>query len=149
MSRRHQASDITAKQIKMIHTAKSQIGMSDGDYRGLLMDMFRANSCKDLSAAQAGLLIDELGRKGFELKTKGRPHNLNAGRSSRQQKLKKIEAQLATRGLPWSYADALAKQMCKVDSITFVPDDQLYKIVTALESYARKHGLDLGGGKKS
>jgi phage gp16-like protein len=46
---------------------------------------------------------------------------------------------------PWSYADALAKRICKVDKIIWVPGDQLHKVIAALRYQARREGWDLSG----
>ncbi len=137
---------ISGTQIKIIHIAKGQIGMTDEDYRGLLADMFKVESSKQLSADQAAQLIDELKTKGFELKTKGRPARLKKPtRVSRDKQLQKVEALLTVGGKSWAYADGMAKRICKVDSISFVPDDQLYKIITALRKQAQREGWDLSG----
>lgn len=144
MSRQRQA--ITATQTKLIHIAKGQLGLPDETYRELLWDLFRVRSSTALSAAQASILIDQLKRKGFELRVKGRPKRLERPKPvSRDRQLQKIEALLTIGQKPWSYADALARNICKVDSISFVGDDQLYKVITALRKQAKREGWDLSG----
>lgn len=148
MSRYRFTPKITGTQIKIIHIAKGQLGMTDDDYRGLLADMFQVESSKALSADQAAQLIDELKKKGFVLKTKGRPARLKKPtRVSRDMQLQKVEALLTVGGKSWAYADALAKRICKVDRMGFVADDQLYKIITALRKQAQREGWDLSGEK--
>lgn len=154
MSRNRQAQTISPKQIQLIHVAKSKLGLTDADYRTMLAN-YGVRSSKDLSFAQASLLIDELKEKGFELKVKGRPKNMppfgRYGKVSRDRQLKKIEALLTTGNKPWAYADALARAICRnddgtpIERLAWVPDDQLYKIITALRKQAQRDDWDLSG----
>jgi hypothetical protein len=68
---------IDNKQKAIIHIALQDLGISDNDYRILLLDMFPAAfheddvqpSCLRLSHAQADQLIDEFKRRGFVVKS--------------------------------------------------------------------------------
>ncbi|MGO4872774.1 MAG: regulatory protein GemA [Roseiarcus sp.] len=51
---------IAAAQTRAIHALKRNLGMTDGDYRGLLKARFKVVSSTDLSSSQAGALIEEL-----------------------------------------------------------------------------------------
>jgi phage gp16-like protein len=75
-----------------------------------------------------------------------RPHNIKG--TSRSAQLKKIEALLTIGARPWKYADVLARQICKVDTIAWVKDEALYKIITALRKQALREGWDLSGEQK-
>lgn len=58
--------EITAQQIKRIHTLKSLAKLDEVNYRLLLNSKFNKNSSKDLTAAQASVLIrmlDKLANK--------------------------------------------------------------------------------------
>ncbi|GAB4485947.1 MAG: hypothetical protein OHK006_12980 [Thermodesulfovibrionales bacterium] len=57
-------------QIKLVHIAKAQIGLSDEDYRTLLSDRYWVNSCKALSYDEATDLIDHMKTLGFKLKAR-------------------------------------------------------------------------------
>ena len=59
-------------QVRMIHVAVGQLGLSDQIYRDILHGHFKAESCKDLSYAQASDLIDHFKTLGFRIKTVGR-----------------------------------------------------------------------------
>jgi phage gp16-like protein len=52
--------------------------------------------------------------------------------------MRKIGAQLTEAGYPWSYADALAKRICKRDSINFCDGAELSKIIAALNKDAQR-----------
>lgn len=145
----------TPRQIKLIHCCVSALGMSDDDYRALLMHGFGVSSCKSLSAFNAARLLADLEQKAtaagvWKRKTaprgKGkRPHNIEPGHNSRARQLEKIEALLTVGGKSWAYADALALRICKVERIAWVRDDELYKIITALRKQAQREGWDLSG----
>jgi len=59
-------------QIRMIHVAVGQLGLSDDTYRDILHGHYKAESCKDLTYAQASALIDHFKTLGFRIKTVGR-----------------------------------------------------------------------------
>ena len=69
----------------------------------------------------------------------GRPLNMDSN-DSRSKQLRKIEAYLAEAKRPWDYADALAKRLCGVDKVDWVPGELLYRIITALKKDAERHG---------
>lgn len=54
--------------------------------------------------------------------------------------LSKIEALLADADRPWAYATAVAKRICKVDRLEWCSDEQLGKVVAALQINADRHG---------
>ncbi len=123
-----------------IHIAKKDLGMDDDTYREMLFNVTGKNSCSKMTDAQLRAVLQHLKSVGFKTKKKGhpgRPKNMDS-EASRAKQLQKIEAYLADSGLPWAYADALAKKICKVDKIIWVDADQLYKIITALEYNARR-----------
>lgn len=60
----------------------------------------------------------------------------------------KLEAMLADMSLPWSYADGIARNVCKVDKVRFCNAGQLYKVVQVLAVYQRRGGPK-SKGKKS
>ena len=144
----------TAIQIKLIHTIKGALHLDDGTYRALLAG-FGVASSKDLRDAQAELLLHELERKAIaagvwkKRQNHGRrPHNLGAGRSSREAQMAKIEALLTIGKKPWAYADALALNICKVERLAWVPEEHLYKIIAALRYQAKRDGWDLSGEER-
>lgn len=139
----------TAKQIKLIHCCKGALRLSDEDYRAILAG-YGVSSSKELSTWHAAKLLQDLETKaaaagvwkaGCGPKRAGtRPTKVD-----RNAQLQKIEALLTVGGKPWAYGDALAKRICKVDHITWVPDGDLYKIITALRMQAKREGWDLSG----
>ena len=153
----------TAKQIKLIHVVKGALLLDDATYRAMLAG-YGVESSKDLREAQAELLLHDLQtkaeaagvwkRRGAPRGKGHAPRNMQRpdattlrsyGRLSRAKQLEKIEALLTVGGKSWEYADALAQRICKVDRLTFVPEGELYKVITALRKQAVREGWDLSG----
>jgi hypothetical protein len=59
-------------QIKLIHIAKSKLGLDDEAYRAMLWGEFRVESSKSLSYAQAHQLIERFKTMGFSVVPKYR-----------------------------------------------------------------------------
>jgi len=59
-AQRKTAKQITAAQIRRIHTIVHALNISDDNYRAALESRFSATSCKDLTVHQACTFIDEL-----------------------------------------------------------------------------------------
>ena len=69
---------IEKSQIVKIHVAKSQIGLSDENYRGILSGFVTssgkpAESCKQLNYDQAEVLLNKFVELGFKQKRSGKP----------------------------------------------------------------------------
>lgn len=126
-----------------IHLAKKELGMDDETYRAMLQSVAGVTSAKDLDAEARRKVLDHLRSCGMKFKRSstprypGKPHNMDA-------QLEKIEALLADMNLPWSYADAMAKRMYKVDRIAWLKDQKQYQgIITALVKKQKKFAGDL------
>lgn len=132
------SSDDRRRELAKIHLAAKQLGMDRAAYEEMLWTVARTKSAGTLDAAGRARVLDHLKACGFKPKTAGRPHNIRS--SDRRAQLGKIEAFLAEATRPWSYADALAKRLCKVDSLTFCNAEQLGKIIAALAYDAQRHG---------
>lgn len=144
---------INPQQIRLIHTLKGALALDDATYRDILAG-YRVESSKELSYQAAKALTDDLTQKAIAAgvwkrksapRGKGkRPQNMT-GPEYRAAQLQKIEALLTVGGKPWQYADALARRICKVEKIAWVPEEELYKIITALRYQAKREGWDLSG----
>jgi len=63
---------INAKQIKIVHTAISALGLTDEIYRDMLHGHYQVQSCKSLTYAQASDLIDHFKTLGFKVVVRDR-----------------------------------------------------------------------------
>lgn len=120
-------------QLAAIHVAKKQLGLDDDTYRAMLWAVARVHSAADLDAYGRRQVLDHMRSRGAAQRRPrvgrypGRPHN-----TDEQPQLRKIEALLADMRLPWSYADAIARQMYRVERVAWLHGDQLGSVITAL-----------------
>lgn len=125
-----------------IHIARQQLGMTDEDYRALLSRVAGVTSSKQLTSRTLGGVLREFERLGFQPKpgnrTRGKPHNFKRMPAM----IEKIEAQLADMGLPWSYADAIGKQMWGIERTAWVRDEaKLRSMIAALHQEQKKRDM--------
>jgi len=129
-------------ELAKIHIAAKQLGKTDDEYRDMLWILCGVRSAADLDRVQRQIVLEHLKTEGFKQKIKNRPKTLT-GHGSKSAQLKKIEALLTIGSKPWAYADALAKRICKVEALDWVPANELYKIITALRKQAKRERWDL------
>lgn len=132
------------KQLAAIHAARRDLGLDEDGYRLMLREVAGVDSAKDLDADGRRKVLDHLRSVGWEKRPRkrvaqypGTPHNID-----REQMLQKIEAQLTDMGLPWSYADAIAKQQAGVERVAWLRKaGDLTGVVGALHVEQEKRGL--------
>jgi phage gp16-like protein len=133
-------------QLAAIHAARRTLELEESEYRDLIERVSATKgkavrSAKDLSPAQLAAVLDEFKRKGgikASPKTKGKPANFD----SLPLMITKIEALLADMKLPWSYADAIAKQQFRIQRVAWCRrEDQLCAIIAALDVEQEKREL--------
>ncbi|MDT4815123.1 hypothetical protein FQZ97_481440 [compost metagenome] len=128
--------------LSKVHIARQQLGMDDESYRSLLGRVAGVRSAKDLTGKQAAAVLREFERLGWKpkpsQKAAGKPHNF----ATMPEQIRKIEAQLADMSLSWSYADAIARQMFKVQRVAWLrKSEQLDAILAALHVEQEKRNL--------
>lgn len=133
-----------ASLIAKLHVAKTQIGMAEDDYRALLL-RYGAASSKDMTLDELEAVLREMERMGFVPKPKtGTGRNPNPA-PDKDKLIGKIRAMLTAkaevqgRPVPWSYADAMAKRLCKVERVEWCDAQQLQKIIAALSYDQKRH----------
>ena len=136
--------DQRTKQLAAIHAAKRDLGLDDDAYRLMLRHVAGVDSAADLDAAGRRKVVDHMRKSGWSRRPRKRvaehpgvPHNID-----RDEMIQKIGAQLADMKLPWSYADAIAKQQTGIDRLSWVQDrDDLKGIIAALHVEQEKRQL--------
>lgn len=123
------------RQIARIHMGKATLGLDDETYRALLVRVTGVASSADMTPDQRNAVIAELVRLGFKAedpdrqrKQARRPKGLRS-----RPMLRKVEALLASSERPWQYAHSLAQRMFKTERVEWLPDNQLHKLVSALQ----------------
>jgi phage gp16-like protein len=136
------AEDRRRAELAKIHIAKAEKGLSEDDYRLMLKNVAGVDSAADLDAKARRAVLDHLCGGDGRSKQRpypGKPRNMEV--PERAALLDKIEAFLSDRGLPWAYAAAMAKRMCKKDALELCGPEDLMKIVQAFAYDARRKGL--------
>lgn len=140
-----------------VHVAKKQLGLSNDDYRAVLLEQFGQDSAGRLTDAQLRKLVAHFRGLGWQdapkarsrNDTHGRPRNLDRkGYNSRTAMMEKIEAMLAEKGrdekghIPWSYAASILKRQCGVERLEFASCEQLKGVIAALYRDAKRKGRE-------
>lgn len=119
--------------LAQIHIGKKALGLPDDAYRALLSEQFGVISSAALSDGQCTMLIAEFERRGWR---RGRSRVEARGKDS--PGLRKARALLADAGRNAEYGDALAKRIAQVDRLEWCSDDQLRRVIAALEIDAKR-----------
>lgn len=138
------AQDRRRRNLAAIHAAKRDLGMDDDSYRMMLREIGKVDSAKDLDAQGLYAVMEHLRRVGWQRAPRkrvaqhpGTPHNLDS-----EAMLQKIEALLADMQLPWSYADAIAKQQKGIERVAWLRNqDDLKAVIAALHVEQEKRRL--------
>ncbi|KGE77665.1 gp16 family protein [Halomonas salina] len=134
---------ISRGKLAQIHIAKSQLGLSDDEYRAVLARTAGVSSAKQLTNRNVGNVLHEFRRLGWQPKPAKK-----AGRKSprppatRKVVMGKVEALLTHAGRPWAYADGMAQRMFQVERVDWLDDDQLQRLMQALIIDNKRHGGD-------
>jgi len=126
-------------ELAKIHLAKKALGLDDDAYRDVLKNVCSVDSSATLDSKGRFKLLKHFESLGW---TNTRPkygNKPNAGKG-KEALMSKVEALLADSRLPWSYADAMAKRMFKVEKVAWLDAVQLRKLVAALQISANRKG---------
>lgn len=136
--------DPRRRQLVRIHIAKKwaaeALGMDDAGYRALLQRVGGHASSAIMTTDQREAVMREFVRLGFEDARKpkrrlwpGEPRNCDA-----VPMLGKVRALLADHRRPWNYAHRMAEHMFGVKRVEWLHDDQLHRLISALQIDARR-----------
>lgn len=135
-------------QIGRIKMGQKALDMDDDTYRALLERVTGKRSCAQMTPAERNQVLAELARLGFKRDDTrrrgwpGRPRNVRE-----VPMLRKVEALLADARRPWSYAHGMARRMFRVDKVEWLRDDQLHRLIAALETDARRRPSSARGAR--
>jgi phage gp16-like protein len=142
-----------------IHIAKKELGLHDDDYRATLERLTGKRSAKDLTEAQAGLVIEEFKRRGWVPKvvaggsTAPKPPYRQPGKSIYGKAVAAFESAKKARALwisLWQLGaiddsseaalEAFAKRQLKCERLVWADQQQMYKLIEALKAMAERSG---------
>lgn len=127
-----------SRELARIHAAAKQLDMDDETYRAFLQRVTGVRSAKDLDSSGRGAVIRELVRLGARVDKRARHHPGCPKGVKEKPMLRKVEALLADAKRPWDYAHGLAERMFNVKRIEWLRDDQLHKLVAAMQIDANR-----------
>ena len=127
-------------QIARIHLQFKQLGLDDEVRRDVMHRLNGVRSTAAMDARERGKVLDFLTRQLGAKRHQRRPHNLDSTIAPQVPSLRKIEAFLAEAQRPWTYADAMAKRIVRVECCTFLDEEGAQKVLQALWYDARRHG---------
>lgn len=127
--------------IAKIKIAQKELAMAEEAYRAMLLRITGKNSCAVMDIGELERVADEMRRFGFKPSTStarekhGRPH---LRRTTAAAMMDKVEALLADGGYHWNYAHAMARRMFGREKVEYLDNDQLHKLVAALQIAANR-----------
>ena len=126
------------QRLAVIHMGKNQLGLDDDIYRDMLEQVTGKRSAKDMTDDDLVKVIQNLDGLGFSKRNFGEKPKVKL---SKDALINKIEAHLTENKLHWNYAKGIAKQMFQKEALEFCTENQLWRIVAALE-YKKKRTED-------
>lgn len=143
------AIDPRRQRLARIHMGKKALGLGEREYRALLMrasadehGIGGIDSAGNMTEAQHAAVLAEMMRLGFKAERIAGRRKLWPGEPKEcdsRPMLRKVRALLADGKKPWSYAHSMAAHMFDgVKRVEWLRDDQLHKLISALEIDARR-----------
>jgi len=128
-----------------VHLAKKQLGLSDDDYRAVLMRVAGAMSAADLDERGLAAVIAEFSAKGFTAKARF-PGQSRAADHPSARKARALWISLHQLGEiknPSEPAlEAFAARQMRVERLQWANQGQCYKLIEALKAIATRAGWD-------
>lgn len=130
--------------IAKVHIAKAQLGLSDDDYRGVMLRVTARTSAKDCTDRELEQLLTEFQAKGF--RAKARPNGPRAADHPAARKARALWISLHHLGAIDDAGEraleAFARRQLGCDRLQWANQAQVYKLVEALKAIAARHGWD-------
>jgi phage gp16-like protein len=142
MSEKTQKEKTTEKRRRLlaaVHVAKKQLGLDDDTYRDVLRS-FGHESAAAFSDIALMELLRHFERCGFKNPAKGKECPPNFDKQYHRRRLSKIKALLTVGKKPWSYADAIGKQMWGIDKVQWLDGEQMDAVTVALIKHGKRAG---------
>ena len=135
--------EVTLPGIGTLATAQRAARQGRNPKTGETIAITGKNSCAVMDIGELERVADEMRRFGFKPSTStstarekhGRPH---LRRTTAAAMMDKVEALLADGGYHWNYAHAMARRMFGCEKVEYLDNDQLHKLVAALQIAANR-----------
>lgn len=145
---RHPTDTTRKADLVLIHQGQSQLGLAEQPYRLFLQAAVGVTSSADMTPSQRKAVIQKMRECGAILHRTAPKQVAKPGMKQfvpvdqLDRQIWSIEQLLLELKLPLDYANAMAKRMYKVDSITWLKPAQKRGLISALTKFAaRKTGV--------
>lgn len=129
-------------ELAQIHIAKKDLGMSDDEYRDLMMTICGVDSSSKLDATGRAKFLSHLKKCGWQ--TKSRSGKKNRPLSPQGKKLYSLWQQLHAAGLvadrKFSALEAWTKAQTGVDKLEWLNDSQAGQCIESLKAWLARKG---------
>jgi phage gp16-like protein len=130
--------------IAKVHIAQAQLGLSDDDYRAVMLRVAGRTSAAECSDGELEKLLAEFAAKGF--RATSRPNGPRPADHPQARKARALWISLHHLGAIDSAderaLEAFARRQLGCDRLQWANQAQVYKLVEALKAIATRHGWD-------
>ena len=132
--------------IKLIHVAKTKLGLEDDVYRDILESTTGKTSSKLLTPAQLEAVLDRLKQLGFEVESKDKAGVKNLADDAQSKLIRHLWLQLHKAGQVRNSSEkALAKfveNKVGVSALQFLSTKNADMIITHLRQWCKRCGIE-------
>lgn len=132
-----------SKLIQLIHIAKSQLGLSDGDYRAILESTAKKSSCSEMTALELDGVLRAMKTLGFRVKKlETKTSELGWNTSKEQMDYIKGMWELVARNKSDRALYQFIKRITGAEHPRFMGAAHAQKVITALRKMMADAGLN-------
>ena len=132
--------------IKLIHVAKTKLGLDDDVYRDILESTTGKTSSKLLTPAQLEAVLDRLKQLGFEVESKDKTGVKNLASDAQSKLIRHLWLQLYDAGQVKNGSEkALAKfieNRVKVSALQFLSTESADMVINHLRQWCKRCGIE-------
>lgn len=132
--------------IKLIHVAKTKLGLDDDVYRDILSSTTGKTSSKELNLAQLEVVLDRLKHLGFTVESKDKTGVKNVANDAHSKLIRHLWLQLHEAGAVRDGSEkALAKfveNRVNVSALQFLSSKNADMVINHLRSWCKRLGIE-------
>lgn len=132
--------------IKLIHVAKTKLGLDDDVYRDILKSTTGKDSSKELNLAQLEAVLDRLKQLGFSVEPKNKDDFKNLANDSQSKLIRHLWIQLHEAGQVKSGTEkSLAKfveNRVGVSALQFLSTQHADMVINHLRQWCKRCGIE-------
>ncbi|WP_043969698.1 MULTISPECIES: gp16 family protein [unclassified Acinetobacter] len=132
--------------IKLIHVAKTKLGLDDDVYRDILSSTTGKTSSKELNLAQLDAVLDRLKQLGFAVESKDKTSVKNLASDAQSKLIRHLWLQLHEAGAVRDGSEkALAKfveNRVNVSALQFLSSKNADMVINHLRQWCKRCGIE-------